>query len=496
MTTDAADDGPRSRWTRSRLGFWAGLIAFAALLAIPETPGFAAETRATAAIAALMALWWMTEALPLPATALLPLALLPAFGVLSPAAAAAPYANPVIFLFFGGFVLALAMQRWLLHRRIALGVVAAAGTSPRRLVGGFMVATAFLSMWISNTATAAMMLPIGIALIELLRPPDLPVGRFAFGTALMLGIAYAATIGGVGTLIGTPPNAVFAAAARELLGCEVSFVEWMRVGIPIVLVLLPITWALLVFVLFPPGPLGDGAAALLREQRAGLGPMRQAEGLTLAVFAGAALAWLFREPKALGAITIPGLAGWWPGIDDSTVAIAAALLLFLLPARGFRGERIMDWDTATRLPWGVLLLFGGGLSLAAAFEASGLTRVIAELVAGAGGLPPVVLILAMTALFIYLSELASNTAIAAMAMPLVAAVAIGLGQPPIVWMAVAAIAASTAFMLPVGTPPNAIAFGTGYITMGQMIRAGFWLNLVALVLDTIVALLLAPGLIR
>ncbi|MGH7480736.1 MAG: SLC13 family permease [Longimicrobiales bacterium] len=483
---------------RPTIGLWLGPALFLLVFALPFPAGATAATRATAAVAALMAVWWMTEALPLAATALLPLALFPMLGVLSAADAASPYANPVIFLFLGGFVLALSMERWGLHRRIALFVVSRVGTSPRRLVGGFMIATALVSMWISNTATAAMMVPIGIALIELLRPAD-PDTPFPFGTALMLGIAYAATIGGVGTLIGTPPNAVFAAAANELLGRSISFTDWMVVGVPLVIVMLPVTWALLVYRLFPPGDLPSGAADVLAAERRDLGPMSRGEALTMAVFFLAVFGWLAREPKVIGALTLPGLTQLVPGLDDSTIAIAASILLFLLPAgRGEDGasRRVMDWATAKRLPWGVLLLFGGGLALAAAFEASGLTRTIAQLVGGLAGLPTWILLAAMAATFIYLSELASNTAVAAMAMPVLAAAALGLGQPPLLFMALGALAASTAFMLPVGTPPNAIAFGSGRITMAQMIRAGFWLNLFALVLDTLIALVLVPLLLR
>ncbi|MBI4544939.1 MAG: DASS family sodium-coupled anion symporter, partial [Gemmatimonadetes bacterium] len=344
-------------------------------------------------------------------------------------------------------------------------------------------------LWVSNTATAAMMLPIGLALTELLRPAD-PEEPFLFATALMLGIAYSATIGGLGTLIGTPPNAVFAAAARELLGQEVGFAEWLAVGLPLVVILLPLSWVLLVFVFFPPGRLPPGAADLLRSQRQELGPPRRGEILTLIIFLLAVAGWLMREPKQLGAWRIPGLTDLAPGVDDSTIAIAAARLLFLLPVERRRSEFVLDWGTAQRLPWGVLLLFGGGLSLARAFEETGLTEAIAAGVGGLVGLPVWVVLGLTAAVFVYLSELASNTAIAALAMPVLAAAARGVGQEPLVFMAVGALASSTAFMLPVGTPPNAIAFGTGYIRMADMVRAGFWLNLISVALVTLAASLL------
>ncbi|MEJ2215534.1 MAG: SLC13 family permease [Gemmatimonadota bacterium] len=505
-----------------RIGLIAGPIAFAVVLALPFPASVSAAAHRTAAVALLMAIWWMSEALPLAATALLPLALLPALGVLTPAASAAPYANSVIFLFLGGFVLALGMERWGLHRRIALAVVALVGTSPRRLIGGFMVATAFLSMWISNTATTAMMLPIGLALAAVMRQApgtgaargsaveagpdrrsgggdggvadlpddDAPHAAFPFGTALMLGIAYAATIGGVATLIGTPPNAVFAASAQEILGRTIGFAEWMMVGLPVTFVLLPIAWVLLVFVLHPPGKLPPGADALLRDERRSLGPMSRGEKMVLVIFCLTALGWIMRSPKQIGALHVPGLTAVLPGIDDSTIAIIAALLLFILPVDWRRGVFVMNWRTARGLPWGVLLLFGGGLSLAHAFEASGLTLSIAHMVSGLAGMPGWVLLLVVVTTFVLLSELASNTAIAALAMPVLAAAAAGTGQNPLLFMAAGALAASAAYMMPVATPPNAIVFGSGYIRMGQMIRAGIWLNIVSIILLLLVGRLI------
>jgi solute carrier family 13 (sodium-dependent dicarboxylate transporter), member 2/3/5 len=472
-----------------RAGLWAGVV-IALLIAVapiggPEDIG----ARRTAAVAALMAAWWLTEAVPLAATALLPLVLFPALGILRPTDAAAPYANPVVFLFMGGFMLALAMQRWGLHRRIALAIVAAAGTRGDRLVLGFMLATAFLSMWISNTATAAMMVPIGIAICELLRPPgDQP---FPFATALMLGIAYAATIGGVGTLIGTPPNAVFAAAAAQQLGRPVGFTEWLMVGMPVVIVLLPLTWLLLVRVLFPVRAAIAGADIMLHAERQRLGPMARAERITAAVFILMAAGWIMREPKSFGAVTIPGIATFAPGIDDAAIAIAGALLLFLAPA-GPASTRVLEWEDTRNLPWGVLLLFGGGLSLARAFEASGLAGSIAQVVGALGAAPTWLLLLGAGALILALSELASNTAVAAMAMPILAATAVGIGVAPLPLMAAGALASSCAFMLPVGTPPNAVVFATGYIGIRQMAATGVWLNLLALGVVTLAALLLAP----
>ena len=475
----------------ARTGLWAGVVAFLLILLLPLPLESGAQR--TAAVAALMSTWWLTEALPLAATALVPLVLFPALGVLSATSAAAPYANPVVFLFLGGFIIAIAMQRWALHRRIALSIVARAGTEPHMLVGGFMLATAFISMWISNTATAAMMVPIGIALAELLRPEDRDA-PFPFGTALLLGIAYAATIGGIATLIGTPPNAVFAAAARELLGRSISFTEWLMVGLPVALVLLPAAWALLVFVIFRSPPLPPGAREMLAIERRRLGPRSRAETAIAVVFTLMAVAWLVREPKQLGTLTIPGITTFAPGVDDATIAIAGALLLFMLPSG--EGRPILDWTDLRDLPWGVLLLFGGGLSLARAFDESGLTGAFGNAVAALQHLPLWLLIGATVALFILLSELASNTAVAAMGMPVLAGAAAGLARDPLIFMVAGALAASSAFMLPVGTPPNAIVFGSGYITMRQMMRAGLWLNILAILVVSLVAVVLAPLLSR
>jgi sodium-dependent dicarboxylate transporter 2/3/5 len=308
----------------------------------------------------------------------------------------------------------------------------------------------------------------------------------------MLGIAYAATIGGVGTLIGTPPNAIFAAAAADQLGRHIGFAEWMMVGMPVVIVLLPLTWFLLVRVLYPPEPLPDGAHATLAAERRSLGAMSRGERITAAVFAFMAIGWILREPKTVGAVTIPGLATWAPAVDDSTIAMAGALILFIAPAT--RDRAVLAWSDTKELPWGVLLLFGGGLALARAFETSGLAAVIAALVAALGQVPLWLMLLAVAALFIALSELASNTAIAALAMPILAVTATGLGLPPLPVMAVGAIATSCAFMLPVGTPPNAIVFGTGQVTIPQMARAGIWLNLLAAATAVAAGLWLAPAL--
>lgn len=495
-TAVADSSAPPESGTLRRVGLWAAPLAAAVLLLLPAPPGLPVEGWRTAAIALWMAVWWMTEAVAIPVTALLPLVAFPVAGVLTMTDAAAPYASDLIFLFMGGFFLAAAMEHHGLHRRVALAIVAAVGTGPRRLVLGFMLATAFLSMWISNTATTAMMLPIGIAVAGLFgaRPSadEEGAGGDALGVSIMLGIAYAASIGGVATLIGTPPNAVMAGAATELLGVEVGFGRWMLVGVPVVLVMLPLTWLLLVGVLHPPGALRGDAADLLRRERAGLGPRSRGETLVAVVFVVTAVAWVLREPKVLGSVTLPGIATWLPEVRDSTIAMAAALALFLLPLDPRRGRFVLEWPVARRIPWGVLVLFGGGLSLARAMDRSGLAAWIGSGVEGLSGVPPFVLFFVIAALFVFLTEITSNTATATMAMPIMAGAAMGLGEPALPFMATAALAASMAFMLPVATPPNAIVFGSGLFSMSQMVRAGFWLNLLSIVVVTVAATLLVP----
>jgi sodium-dependent dicarboxylate transporter 2/3/5 len=439
-----------------------------------------------------MATWWMTEAIPIQATGLLPLGLFPLLGVLDAPTASAPYANELIFLFMGGFFLAVTMQRWGLHKRIALAIMAHVGTSPNRLVLGFMLATAFLSMWISNTATAAMMLPIGIAVGEMFRPRDDGDGHYAFGIALMLGIAYAASIGGISTLIGTPPNAVLAGAASEILGIQIGFVQWMGVGLPIALVMLPLAWVLLTRVLYPPGEIHGEAAAILDAERAALGTPSRGEKLTAVVFGLTALAWVLRSEKTFGEMTIPGLQTVFPDIRDSTIAILAAMVLLALPVDWRRGEFVLDWRTARRIPWGVLVLFGGGLSLARAMEQSGLAAWIGGAVGSLEALPMIVIVVAVAALVVFLTELTSNVATTSMAMPVMAGAAVGLGIEPLILMSAAALSASMAFMLPVATPPNAIVFGSGYLTVPQMSRAGLVLNICAIAVITALGSALIP----
>lgn len=480
----AADNGSRRR----RIGLLLGPLLFGVCL-LPTPAGLTTEGQRMLAVALLMASWWMTEALPIPATSLLPLVLLPLLGIMPTAEAAAPYANQLIFLFMGGFIIALAMQRWNLHRRIALQVVRAIGFSPARLIFGFMLASACLSAFVSNTVTAVMMMPIGLAIIDhvaeagrkegLARNTDFAPGHFHFGTNLMLGIAYAATIGGVATLIGTPPNMVLACYLQTVYGFEITFARWMLVGVPLAAVLLPLTWLWLIKCAYPLRlPRLPGGREIILDELRRLGPMQPGERWTALVFALTAVAWIGR-----GWLT--SLLPHFAMISDATIAMAGALLLFLIPVDLRRNRFVMDWQWAVRMPWGVLVLFGGGLSLAAGFESTGLSTWIGGQVALLQDAPLLVLVLAVTTLIIFLTELTSNTATAAMAMPVLAAVAIGLQQNPLLLLVPAALAASCAFMLPVATPPNAIVFGSGYVTIPQMVRSGFGLNLLSIVLITL-----------
>lgn len=467
---------------------WAGLAAgpLAATLLylwLPDADagGLNHAGRATAAIGVWMALWWMTEAIPLAATALLPVVLFPLTGALPAAQALRPYASDIVFLFMGGFMIGLAMQRWGLHTRIALGIVRLVGTAPMRLVAGFMLATASLSLWISNTAATVMLLPVGISCIELLRrhldegDPATAAALRNLGTCLMLGIAYGASIGGLGTLIGSPPNLVLANYARAELGQEITMLAWMKIGLPLVALMLPLCWLYLTRFVFPVRlRVPDAARAEIHDELGRLGPMNRGERIVLAVFVGTALGWIFRPQL----VALSGLEA----LTDTTVAMCGALALFLLPVDWRRREFALDWDTAQRLPWGVLLLFGGGLSLAAAIGANGVDAWLASGFSGLAGVKALWVLLAATALIVFLTELSSNTATANTFIPILAAAAIGLGIDPLPVLFAAALAATCAFMLPVATPPNAIVFASGLVGIGQMMRAGLGLNLMAIVL--------------
>jgi sodium-dependent dicarboxylate transporter 2/3/5 len=482
---------------RHRLGLFLGPILFTVVVLSLDG---CLETQAcrVAAVAVLMATWWICESIPLAATSLIPLVAFPLMKIVPAREVASSYASPEIYLFMGGFFIAVAMQRWNLHRRIALGIVSFVGVRGDRIILGFMAATAFLSMWISNTATTMMMLPIGFAVIVTLEEHTGGGSGFtAFKIALMLSIAYAANIGGIGTLIGTPPNIVFAAQVRSLFpdAEEISFVRWMMVGIPLVVVFVPITWFVLTRFSFRGAriDLGSSGEEVITSERRGLGPITPGERRTLIVFVLTVLAWITRGDIRLGEVTLRGWASLFSlgsYVHDSTIAVAAALALFFIPVDWRRGVFVLSWKSAREIPWGLLILFGGGIALGKGFSQSGLAAEIAGAMGLISAAPILVLVMVTALLVTFLTEVTSNTAIATIFLPILAATAIGLGLHPFIIMVPATISASCAFMLPVATPPNAIVFSSGVIPMPGMVRAGVIMNLIGVVLVTLVLYLL------
>ena len=525
----------RVRWT----GFAAGLLAAVLLFSLlPDSMPPAA--RVTAATAALMGIWWMTEAIPIPATALVPLVVFPVFNGVDLSEVGGSYGSDTIFLFMGGFLIALSMQKWNLHRRIALFVLRVMGDRTNFMIAGFMISTGFLSMWVSNTATAVLMLPIGLSVLLLVNetmersdeqsslaaagdekaggasgagdggdpsasdhpgagaPGSTPsasdedgggvsdsvkdaVLKSNFGTALMLAIAYSASIGSLGTIIGTPPNIFLVGYLSDNHDIEIGFGQWMLVGVPIAVVMMVIAWFLLTQVLFRPEVKRiPGGRGLIDDELAKLGPMSRPERMVLVIFALAALSW----------ILVPVFFDPAP-ISDAGIAMTVGLLLFILPAGAQRGVRLLDWDTAVDMPWGVLLLFGGGLALSGQFTDSGLTEAIGGAVEGIAGVPIILLVAVLVGAIIFLTEITSNTATAATFIPVVGGVALGIGADPLLLTVPVALAATCAFMLPVATPPNAVAFGTGYVSIAQMVKGGVWLNLISIVMITLAAMTLA-----
>ncbi len=478
---------------RRRIGLFLGPLTFVILYLMPAPAGLNPDAQAVLAVSTWIAVWWITEAIPIAATALLPVILFPVTGVMTTQATTAPYASHLVFLFMGGFIIALAMEKWNLHRRIALTVIQALGQTPKRIILGFMLATAVLSMWISNTATAMMMTPIGLAVIkqvgDLVSDSDnlkeaVATGEFQFGTALMLGIAYSASIGGVATIIGTPPNAVFVGVIKELYDIDISFAQWMLFGIPISLIFVFVVWYYLTSLAFSfefkELPVGmDVISGELKK----MGPLTSEELKVLVVFSLVGVLWIVRG-FFLGDV--------FPKMSDATIAIFGAVLLFVIPVNFQAGEFVMDWKTTLKLPWGILILFGGGISLAEAFQVSGLAKWLAGLLSGLEGASIVVIILAVVTLSIFLTEMTSNTATSTMLMPIMASLALAVGINPYTTMIAAAVATSFAFMLPVATPPNAIVFGSGYITIPTMTRAGVILNFLGIFLVTLAVVWYLP----
>jgi len=457
-----------------RVGFWLGLGLFLLMLWLPAPEGFEPAAWRTAAVAALMAVWWATEALPIPATAMLPLAAGPLLGIVPVERAGHGYGSSTIFLILGGCLLALALERWHLHRRIAFHIVARSGTGARGLVLGVMSATAFISMWVSNTSTTLMMLPVAVSIAAIVAEDPARAGPAErnFSTALVLGVAYAATIGGVATLIGTPTNALAVAFMEQTYGVRPGFAEWMVFGLPCTVLLLPVAWWTLVAVTHPFHlPQIGGAREIMREQLQELGPMSTAERRVAAVGIAAATAWI-ASPWLRD---LPGLGT----LSDMGIAMLAGLSLFIIPAGSQHAGALLRAEDFRRVPWETLFLFGGGLALAALIQESGLSGHIGELLAGLAGWPTFAVTATVVLVVLFWTELTSNVATAATFMPVLAALAAATGQPVLELMAPAAVAASCAFMLPVGTAPNAIVYGSGRVAMRDMVRAGLVVDILA-----------------
>lgn len=504
----------RSEWLRRIFGLVGGVIA-AVLVYFVLPADLEVWPKLTAATAVLMAIWWMTEAIPIPATALLPLIIFPLLvpseesdGGVSVSDVGANYGNDIIFLFMGGFLLALGMQRWNLHRRIALLVLRGMGSNTNALIAGFMIATGFLSMWVSNTATAVMMLPIGISVLLLVKkitdgedPADViengseteatqeevsEVSKTKFGTGLMLAIAYAASIGSLGTIIGTPPNALLAAHMSATHDMNLGFGRWMMVGVPLSIVLMVGAWFILTKIMFKPEVKKiPGGADLIRKEWEKLGPMSIGELSVLIVFIVAAVSW----------VSVPLISEYVFGLDDPVIsdagiAMIVGVAMFILPGGANQGVRLLNWDTALQLPWGVLLLFGGGLALSAQFSDSKLSEWLGAQVEGLAGIPVWVMVALAAVGILILTEMTSNTATAATFLPVASGIAMGTGIEPLMITAPVALAATCAFMLPVATPPNAIAFGSGYVTIGQMVKGGGLINILAAILITLTSMTL------
>lgn len=469
-----------------QIGLILGPLLFLLAINFFKPKGLSEEAIAIFACTLWIAVWWIFEAIPIAITSLLPIVLFPITGGLSLRETTTSFGHPYIFLYIGGFMLAIAIEKWNLHRRIALTVIKLIGTNIKSIILGFMIATAALSMWISNTATSVMMLPIGMAIISQLKdnPETIENETRTFGKALMLAIAYSASIGGVATLIGTPPNLVLAGIVTELYGIEITFSQWIFFGLPISMLLLVICWLYLTNYAynFKQQSFPGGKEEIDRQLQA-LGPITYEEKLVLSVFVLTAISWISRSFL---------LSKFIPNIDDTIIAMVAAIVLFVLPASKNKKRNILKWEEAVKLPWGILLLFGGGLALAAGFKSSGLAEWIGSQMTLLSGLSLIVLLLVLVAAINFLTEITSNLATTAMMLPILAPIALAIDVHPFLLMVGATTAASCAFMLPVATPPNAVVFGSGYLKIPDMVRAGIWMNLISIVLLTLITFFLLP----
>lgn len=469
----------------TRIGLVLGPLLFALIQFGFKPDGLSESGVSVLAVALWVGVWWVTEAVPIAVSALLPIVLFPLTGALDLSATTVAYGHKYVFLYLGGFFLAIAIEKVNLHRRIALSIIGLIGTRMRLIVLGFMVATAFLSMWISNTATAVMMLPIGLAIVAQYRDhPDTPENEHTeFGKMLMLAIAYSASIGGIATLIGTPPNLVFASMVKELYAIEIAFLDWMLLALPLSIVLLLLCWWYLtrIAVRLDSDDFPGGVAEIKRQKKA-LGRMQSQEKRVLGVFVLTALAWICRSFL---------LSPYLPALDDTIIALCAGVVLFVLPGRQ-KSTSILSWEDSKKIPWGILLLFGGGLAIATGFKDTGLAKWLAELLIALDFLPLLLMTFMLVAAINFLTEITSNLATTAMILPVLAPLAAAMGVSPYVFMVGATLAASCAFMLPVATPPNAVVFGSGYVRMSDMIRAGLGLNLLSILIVTLWVYFILP----
>jgi len=477
-------------YTAAKLwGLTMGPIVFLVLLLIPNPTPMEDSAWRVIAAASWMVIWWVTEAVPIPVTALLPMTLMPLIGTFSMKEATAPYADPIIFLFMGGFLIALAMEKWNLHKRIALNLIKTTGTKANGIILGFMLATAFLSMWISNTATAVMMLPIAMSVISLLQEElglDRHDPRFRmFALSLLLGIAYSANVGGATTIIGTPPNVVMLGYIKEFYDIDVSFSGWLLIGIPVCGGILILTYLLLVRWFFP-NNLGhlEGAKEIIVRELENMGPISKGEKRVLFIFVLTATLWILLQP-------INKLIGY-PLLSNTLVAMIGGTLVFLYPIDLKKGKFLMDWQTTSRLPWGILLLFGGGLCLARAMQSTGIIELVGATISENGPYPQWLLVVILTSVMLFMTELMSNVALVAVFLPVVIGIGQALNLPPLLLVAPATIAASCAFMMPISTPPNAIVFASGHIEIKDMAKAGFWLNLLAITVIVLYTVFIMP----
>ncbi|MEM7179680.1 MAG: DASS family sodium-coupled anion symporter [Spirochaetota bacterium] len=461
---------------RQKLGFWIGLSVFALVFVVPVPAGLPASAWKTLAVACLVIIWWVTEPIALAITSLLPMLLFPLLGVASLKQVAVPYASPTVYLFLGGFLLALSMERWGLHKRLGLAIIYYIGTKPERIVLGFMIAAALLSMWVSNTATAIMMLPVGVSMIDLFGQnisSEKDVKHFTL--ALLLGIAYAANIGGMGTIIGTPPN-VYMVSFFQAKGYDISFLQWMYFGVPLVLLAVPLAYLCLTKFIYPLRIQAMfGGREIVRQEVDILGKMQRAEVLITLVFTLTVALLLARE----------ALQSYIPFLQDAGIMLFAGVVLFVLPVDFSRGAFVLDWQVASKVPWEILLLFGGGLSLAQSVQKTGLADWLGSYATALTSVSPVIVVFVVTLAVVFLTELTSNLATVAALLPVLESVATAAGWSPLLLAIPATLAASCAFMMPIATPPNAVIYGSGKVSISEMMRAGLWLNLLFLALITL-----------